>query len=61
MKRGGSYLVDKPGGKPKLVHATVDHPEGNRPRHADGTPVIRPEPDVAPTPAPSKSTSKVKE
>lgn len=43
---GGSYLIKKPGGKPELVERTVDQPDGNRPRAADGTPQ-----DVVPAPA----------
>lgn len=50
---GGSYLIKKPGGKPELVERTVDQPEGNRPRAADGTPL-----DVVPVPAEPAAESK---
>lgn len=39
MRLGGSYKADKKTGKTKLVERTDDHPEGNRPRNADGLPL----------------------
>lgn len=38
MRRGGSYKAEK-GQKPKRVDGTEPHPEGNRARAADGTPL----------------------
>ena len=35
---GGSYRIEK-GSKAKRVHGTEEHPDGNRPRAADGTPL----------------------
>ncbi len=39
MRSGGSYKKDKKTGKTKLVECTKDHPDGNRPRNADGQPL----------------------
>lgn len=56
MRQGGSYVVTEPGAEPTLVERTVDHPEGNRARDAQGRPIEKPaqgatEPPAAPAPA----------
>lgn len=38
MRRGGRYKV-KSGGEPERVAGTEPHPEGNRARASDGTPL----------------------
>jgi len=54
---GGSY-IQAPDGTLQRVSHTEDHPEGNRPRDADGRPLDLPPP--APEPKPPKQP-KVKE
>ena len=39
MKQGGSYVVEKPGDKPRLVECTKDHAEGNCARDKRGKPI----------------------
>ena len=41
MAEGGSYTADKTG-KARLVHRTLDHPDGNRPRDSEGAPLDTP-------------------
>lgn len=43
-RSGGRYTADKPDAKPKLAERTKDHPDGNRPRDAEGRPLDRPAP-----------------
>jgi len=51
MNLGGSYTKDQ-NGKVKKCEGTVDHPEGNRPRDAQGLPLNAPHVDpVVETPA----------
>lgn len=39
MRQGGSYIKKKGAKKAVLKERTKQHPEGNRPRAADGTPL----------------------
>jgi hypothetical protein len=39
---GGRYARDPETGERRLIAATREHPGGNRPRDADGTPLNRP-------------------
>jgi hypothetical protein len=51
--QGGSYVF-KDGKRVQVEAPTKDHPEGNRPRDADGRPLdAAPEPE-RPTPAPER-------
>ena len=54
MRDGGSYVIGKDG-KPKLRERTVTHPEGDRPRAADGSPAYARAGDASPRPGPTKS------
>ncbi|MBW8034221.1 MAG: hypothetical protein FVQ79_00710 [Planctomycetes bacterium] len=36
MKKGGRYIVEKPGDTPKRVQHTKDHPDGHAPRDKKG-------------------------
>jgi hypothetical protein len=60
MRSGGSY--DNRDGKMKLVERTEDHPEGNRPRDAEGKPIDLPaevQPvESTPIPKSSKKTAR---
>lgn len=56
---GGSYRIEK-GGKVKLLEQTQPHPDGNRPRAADGTPLDLPETTPA-TPATAAAPAAPKE
>jgi hypothetical protein len=47
--KGGSYIVEN--GVTRLVERTQDHPDGNRPRAADGTPIGNDGKPVEPEPA----------
>lgn len=52
---GGCYVIEN-GVRRRVEDATKDHPEGHRPRDADGKPLdVRPEPP-APAPEPTKPT-----
>lgn len=57
---GGSYKIDGKGGV-TLVERTQPHPEGNRPRTADGTPINRVEQQPAVDSTRPTSTKKGKE
>ena len=37
--QGGSYVIDKDGKRMRVETPTQDHPEGNRPRDAEGKPL----------------------
>lgn len=55
---GGSYVVGRDGTR-KRVEETTDHPEGNRPRDADGRILVDGSPlaETPPVPAPASSKS----
>lgn len=58
MKRGGSYIRDK-NGHLKKTEGTQDHPDGNRPRDAQGKPLNVPQPEpVAETKTPALADDK---
>ena len=54
QRGGGSYSVTDSGDLVQVEKPTRDHPEGNRPRDADGVPIgtppLNPRPSVAPPP-----------
>ncbi|MBV2125730.1 MAG: hypothetical protein ABW152_18085 [Candidatus Thiodiazotropha endolucinida] len=56
MRSGGSY--DNRKGEMKLVERTKDHPEGNRPRDAEGNPIDLPTEEQPVTTPPKPKTSK---
>lgn len=51
---GGAYEIDADGARVQVVPPTPDHPQGNRPRDAEGRPTDTP-PQAAPIPGPAET------